>query len=86
VVDRRGQLRLALEALAEGLILGAIVGDQLDRDRSIEPPVGRSVDDAHSAAADQPVDAPVAEIAAGGQFPHEQESGRKVCSGRPLMM
>ena len=70
MIDRGGELCLALEALAEARIAGAIVRDQLDRDRASQAAIGRLIDDAHAAATEQPLDPPFAEIGTGGQFPH----------------
>ena len=53
VVDRRGELRLAQEALAEALVLGQLGGDQLQRDGPLERQVGGAVDHAHAAATGQ---------------------------------
>src|SRR3954464_10020253 len=78
VIDGRGQLCLALEALAEARVGGAVVGDQLDRHRAVQALVGRQIDDAHAATADQALDAPIAEIAAWGELPHASESDASV--------
>ena len=59
VVERRGDLRLALEALAELGVLGQLGGDQLERDRAVQREVDGAVDDAHAAAAGHRLD-PVA--------------------------
>ena len=59
VVDRRGQPRLAQEPLSERVVAGELGCDQLQRDRPVERELGRAVDDAHPAAADDAFD-PVA--------------------------
>ena len=53
MVERCGEPRLAQEAGAEALVLGQLRRDQLERDGTLERQVGRPVDDAHAAAADQ---------------------------------
>ncbi len=70
VVDQRGQPRLALEALAEGGIGGAIGRDQLERDRPVEVELDRPVDDAHAAAPRDRLDAEVAEDVTGREGGH----------------
>jgi hypothetical protein len=50
VVDRRRQLRLAQEALAERLIVGEAGGEQLQRNGPPQPAILREVDHAHAAA------------------------------------
>ena len=50
VVDRRRHPRLALEALAEVGVGGAVGGDQLERDGAPEIELDGAVDDAHAAA------------------------------------
>ena len=65
MVERRGEPRLAQEALAEALVLGELGRDQLERDRPLEREVGRAVDDAHAAAADHLLDAVARERRAG---------------------
>jgi uncharacterized membrane protein len=70
MVDRRGLARLALEALAELGIGGAARGDQLDRDRAVEPQVRCEVDDTHAAAPRDSHDAAAGELAAGGEVVH----------------
>ena len=61
VVDQRGQPRLALEALAERRVGGAVGGDQLQRDRAPEVELDRPVDDAHAAAPRDRFDAEITE-------------------------
>ena len=50
MIDRRRHPRLALEALAEVRVGGAVGGDQLERDRTPEIELDGAVDDAHAAA------------------------------------
>ena len=59
VVDQRGEPRLALEALAERRVGGAIGGDQLERDGAPEVELDRPVDDAHAAATRDRFDAEI---------------------------
>ena len=61
VVDQRRQPRLALEALAEGRVGGAVGGDQLERDRAPEFELDGPVDDAHAAAPRDRFDAEITE-------------------------
>src|SRR3954452_15177579 len=89
VIDRRRQMRLTLEALAEARVGGAVIGDQLDRHRAVQTLVGRQIDDPHAATADQALDAPIAEIAARGELPHACESDASrnpYKSGRVLLV
>lgn len=53
VVDLRGHPRFVREAAPEGVVAGALGGDQLERDRTVQAQVLRGVDDGHAAAADQ---------------------------------
>ena len=50
MVDRRRHPRLALEALAEVRVGGAVRGDQLERDGAPEVELDGPIDDAHLAA------------------------------------
>ena len=59
MIERGREARLAQEALAERAIVGELGRDQLQRDGAVERELGRPVDDAHAAAADDAVD-PVA--------------------------
>ena len=59
MVDRRGQLRLAQEAVAERLVLGEAGSEQLERNPPLEPQIFGQVDDAHATPAEQRFD-PVA--------------------------
>ena len=61
MIDQRGEPRLALEALAERRIGGAIGGDQLERDGPPEVELDRPVDDAHAAATRDRFDAEITE-------------------------
>ena len=56
MVDRRGQLRLAQEAVTERLVLGEARGQQLERNLPLEPQILGQVDDAHAAQAQQRLD------------------------------
>jgi hypothetical protein len=57
VVDRSGEPRLALEALAELVVRGKLRGDQLHRALPLERDVGGPENDPHSAAPGQLVEA-----------------------------
>ena len=59
MVDRRGQLRLAQEAVAERLVLGEAGSEQFERNPPLEPQILGQVDDAHATPAEQRFD-PVA--------------------------
>lgn len=52
VVDRGGHPRFVCETAPEGLVTGALGGDQLERDGTVEAQVLRAVDDGHATAAD----------------------------------
>ena len=56
MVDRRGQLRLAQETLAEGPVLGQAGGEHLERHLPLQAQVLGQVDDAHAALAEQRFD------------------------------
>ena len=71
MVDRRGQPRLAHEALAERRVLGELRRDQLERDRPVEVELHGAVDDAHAAAAGDPDDAMSGEDVALLQMRHD---------------
>ena len=62
VVDRRGDARLALEALAEAGVARAVGRDQLDRDGAAERELRRAIDDAHAAAAGDRLDAAAGDL------------------------
>ena len=64
VLERGGVLRLAQEALAEGVVLGQLGREQLQRNVPLQARVVRTVDDAHAAAADELLDAKAQELAA----------------------
>ncbi len=70
VVEAGGEAGLAQEALAEGLVVGEVAGDHLQRHRSVERQVGGPVDDAHPAARDQRVDSIAAQRGADCRFCH----------------
>ncbi len=50
MVDRRREQRLTLKAVAEGLVLGELRGDRLERDRAAERDLRCPPDDTHPAA------------------------------------
>ena len=56
MVDRRGQLRLAQEAVTERLVLCEVRGQELERNPPLEPQILSQVDDAHAAPAEQRLD------------------------------
>ena len=56
VLDRRGDARLALEALAEGHVPGELWSDRLERHLAVERELGGAVDDSHPAPADDRLD------------------------------
>src|SRR4028118_1632842 len=56
MLQRTGDPRLAVEALAEAGILGELGGDDLDRGTPAEVQVLGTVDQAHAAARDQLLD------------------------------
>jgi hypothetical protein len=64
MVDRRGQLRLAQEAVAERFVLGQAGSQQLQRDSPLEPQILGQVDDAHAAQAEQGIDPVAGELGA----------------------
>ena len=64
MVDRRGQLRLAQEAVTERFVLGEAGGKQLERDLPLEPQILGQVDDAHAAPAQQRLDPIAGELGA----------------------
>ena len=70
VVDRGGDPRLALEALAEAGVAGAVGGDELEGDGPAERQLRRPVDDAHAAAAGDRLDAAAGELGAWKQIGH----------------
>ena len=70
MVDRRGHARLALEALAELGVAGAVGGDDLQRDGAAQVELHGAVDDAHPAAGDDALDAAAAEDLAWGELGH----------------
>jgi hypothetical protein len=70
VVDRGGEHRLALEALAESAVVGEVVGDQLQRDRPGERDLGRAIDPAHASLTGDAFDLVPREHRARDQFRH----------------
>jgi hypothetical protein len=56
VVDRRGEPRLARDAIAKGLVAGESWREDLERDGPVEPHVVRAVDPARPAAAHELLD------------------------------
>ena len=86
VVDRRRHARLALEALAEGGVGGAVVGDQLDRDRPPEAELGRAVDDAHPARPGDGLDPAAGELGPAWKVGHPSivtDARRAIVTPRP---
>src|SRR5262249_54060958 len=65
VRELRDRLGFSLETLADLLALGEMLGQHLDRDRSLEPRVPSLVDLSHSASADRRDDLVWTEAAAG---------------------
>ena len=53
MLERGGDLRLALEALAEGLVPAQLRREELQRDRALQADVLRAVHDAHAPVPDQ---------------------------------
>ena len=68
VVDRGGEHRLALEALAELAVAREVLGDQLQRDGALERDLGRAIHDAHATLAGHAVDLVAREDGACGQL------------------
>ena len=68
VVQRGGDPHLALESLAELLVLGQLGGEHLQRVDPVQRDVSRAVHDAHAAAADQLIDAVAPDYRAGPQL------------------
>ena len=64
MIDRRGQLRLAQEAVTERLVLGEAGSEQLERNPPLEPQILGQVDDAHAAQAEQRHDPIAGELGA----------------------
>ena len=64
MVDRRGQLRLAQEAVTKRFVSGQAGGQQLQRDLPLEPQILGQVDDAHAAEAQQRLDPIAGELGA----------------------
>ena len=67
VVDGSGVSRLGFEAPLELRVAGEPWRDDLERDRPVEALVAGEIDDAHTALAEAPDDAEVAEPVAGTQ-------------------
>ena len=57
MVDRRRQLRLAQELLAERIVSGQTSGHHLERDPTLQAEVLGQIDRAHPAVAEQRLDA-----------------------------
>jgi hypothetical protein len=74
VIDRRGDARLALEALAQARIVRELRDDQLERHDALECHLRRAVDDTHAAAAGDGVDQVTSELGAGSQPGHDASS------------
>ncbi len=78
VIDRRRDLRLAHEPVADRLVLEQPGRDDLQRDRAIERELRRPVDDAHAAAAGDRLDPVAGEDGAGFELTHRGEVYRTV--------
>ena len=70
VLDRCGQLRLALEPLAEHRILRELGRDHLDGHEPVRPQLTGAVDHSHSAPPRDPLEAIAREDGASGQHRH----------------
>src|SRR5918992_5023192 len=70
MLEAGGGQRLAPEARHEGLVLGQMLGEQLDRHRPLEHGVGGHEDGGHAAGSEPPLD-PVAprDVGGGGHQP-----------------
>ncbi len=68
VVDRRRGPRLPDEPLPETLVAGQVGGQDLERDRTVQPRVLSTVDDRHPAPADLLVEAIARDLRANGEF------------------
>ena len=66
VRELRRRLRLAGEARPDGLIVGELGRQNLDRDVALEPEVARAEDDGHPSAADLVLDPVLAAERGGG--------------------
>jgi hypothetical protein len=79
MVDRGGELRLGLEAVAEVDVVGQLGRDHLQCDCAAEAELRGAVHDAHPALACDPVDAVAAEDGAGvhewGHAPYDDRPG-----------
>ena len=64
MIDRRGELRFAQEAVPERLVLGESGSQQLERNPPLEPQILGQVDDAHAAQAEQRHDPIAGELSA----------------------
>ncbi len=64
MVDRRGQLRFAQEAVTKRFVLGEAGSQQLERNPPLEPQILGQVDDAHAAPAQQRLDPIAGELGA----------------------
>ena len=64
MVDRRGKLRFAQEAVTEGVVLGKARGKKLEGHPPLEPQIFSQVDDAHAAEAQQRLDPVAGELGA----------------------
>lgn len=64
VIQRRGSLRLTLEALPSASIMGGLIGKELQCDKAMKMNVFRFVDDAHTSGANAIQDEIVAKGAA----------------------
>jgi hypothetical protein len=81
VIDRRGDARLALEALAQARVVRELGDDQLERHDALKCHLCRAVDDSHAAASGDGVDQVTSELGAGSQPGHDASS--LVCQSLP---
>ena len=77
VLEAGGRLRLAAEARDEGLVLGQVLGQQLDGHPPLEHLVHREVDRRHPAGAEPALDAVAARDLGGGAHPGRPPPGSR---------
>ena len=78
VGERGDGLRFATEALAPAFVGREFIGNDLQREKSIEPRISRLVHLAHASGADEAQDIVRAEPGAGGEG-HEREYSVRLC-------